>query len=275
METALFSPSSLFHCSDEDDEDRAGGVDASGSGVKGTRKSLETQQQGEETTFVERLHALPGGVELLVREFSFHQHNANFLWPGTFSFSEWLLQNKSCFEGKRILELGSGTGALAIFLKKLFAVDITTSDFDDLEIEENIAHNCAANGLEILPHIRHTWGDPFPVHNPFWDVILASDILLYVKQYPNLLKTLHFLLRWRRVKDSTVGIEVGTPPEDKLVTIAGKEVHLQYPLFLMSWRRRLGKEDEALFFNGCEDASLNVTHLGARIYSISLRRDAE
>lgn len=48
----------------------------------------------------------------------------------------------------------SGTGALAIFLQRSFGVDITTSDFDDTEIEGNIAYNCRANGLPPLPHIR-------------------------------------------------------------------------------------------------------------------------
>ena len=48
----------------------------------------------------------------------------------------------------------SGTGALAIFLRKTYGVDITTSDYDDKDIEENIAHNCRINNLDLLPHIR-------------------------------------------------------------------------------------------------------------------------
>lgn len=48
----------------------------------------------------------------------------------------------------------SGTGALAIFLRISFGVDITTSDYDDKEVEENIAYNCKINGLAGLPHIR-------------------------------------------------------------------------------------------------------------------------
>lgn len=49
----------------------------------------------------------------------------------------------------------SGTGALAIFLQKTFGLDITTSDYDDAEIEQNIAHNCRVNGMStVLPHIR-------------------------------------------------------------------------------------------------------------------------
>ena len=54
-----------------------------------------------------------------------------------------------------VLFNGSGTGALAIYLRKLFCVDITTSDYDDQEIEENIAHNCRANGITpVLPHLK-------------------------------------------------------------------------------------------------------------------------
>ncbi|KAH7514172.1 hypothetical protein FEM48_Zijuj11G0060400 [Ziziphus jujuba var. spinosa] len=48
-----------------------------------------------------------------------------------------------------------GTGALAIFLRRSFDLDITTSDYDDQEIEENIYHNCRVNGITpILPHIK-------------------------------------------------------------------------------------------------------------------------
>ncbi|CAK9139945.1 unnamed protein product [Ilex paraguariensis] len=141
MDIALFSPSSLFV-----------GDDSSSSDGEAT----ETQEN-----YVERRHLFPG-MELLIREFSFHQLNANLLWPGTFTFAEWLVQHKSWMEGRRTIELGrhvfkvmDGTGALAIFLRKSFQFDITTSDYDDEEIEENIAHNCRANGITPLPsHIR-------------------------------------------------------------------------------------------------------------------------
>ncbi|KAG5060458.1 hypothetical protein JHK87_001487 [Glycine soja] len=46
--------------------------------------------------------------ELIIREFSFHQLNANLLWPGTFAFAEWLDQHRSCIEGRHAIELGSG-----------------------------------------------------------------------------------------------------------------------------------------------------------------------
>ncbi|KAL6528610.1 hypothetical protein OROMI_029255 [Orobanche minor] len=177
MDTALFSPSSLFAVSD---------------GNSSEEEKTETHENYEE-----RKHQFPGtgkrGIilpparldlapdleELLIREFYFHQLNANLLWPGTFAFTEWLVKHRPWIEGRRVLELGSGTGALAIFLKKSFQLDITTSDYDDGEIEGNIAYNCLINGVTpVLPHIRHSWGDVFPISEPDWDLIIASDILL-------------------------------------------------------------------------------------------------
>ncbi|XP_024975719.1 protein N-terminal and lysine N-methyltransferase EFM7 isoform X1 [Cynara cardunculus var. scolymus] len=243
MDIALFSPSSLFH------EDDASSTDE------------EVVENCE--TYVERSHQFPG-MELLIREFSFHQMNANLLWPGTFAFVEWLVQDRSRIERRHILELGSGTGALAIFLKKLYDVDITTSDYDDEEIEENIAHNCRANGVTpVLPHIKHSWGDPFPNPHPEWDLIVASDILLYVKQYANLIKTLCFLLNSYKPRETVVAPQ----PHDT-------HSELPRPAFLMSWRRRIGKEDESLFFTGCETAGLQVQHLGSRVYCISPTKPA-
>ncbi|KAJ0988682.1 hypothetical protein J5N97_007038 [Dioscorea zingiberensis] len=252
MEAALFSPSSLFHEAEDHDEQVVG----EGEG--------ESQYPSEQA-FVERIHAFPG-MDLKIREFSFHYLNANLLWPGTFAFCDWLVQHKSLLRGQRILELGSGTGALAIFLRKSLGVDITTSDCDDEEVEENIAYNCRSNGLELLPHIRHSWGDVFPTCAPDWDLVIASDILLYVKQYAELIKTLTFLLNCYKQKDGKVHLR--SPFTMGLTDASGKVIQLQQPSFLMSWKRRIGK-DEQLFFNGCQEAGLDVVHLGSRVYYIS------
>ncbi|XAR68819.1 hypothetical protein NMG60_11000194 [Bertholletia excelsa] len=249
MDFALFSPSSLFVDNDDSSSDE---------------ETVETQQ-----SHVERKHQFPG-TELIIREFSFHELNANLLWPGTFSFAEWLLQHRSWIEGRRAIELGSGTGALAIFLRKTFHLDITTSDYDDQEIAENIAHNCRMNGIsEGLPHIKHSWGDAFPCTNPDWDLVLASDILLYVKQYANLIKTLSFLLNCYK-PSVNVAYPQGNNEQNGETTSV-----LPQPAFLMSWRRRIGKEDESLFFTGCKNAGLEVQHLGSRVYCITSRETIE
>ncbi|KAF7845366.1 EEF1A lysine methyltransferase 3 [Senna tora] len=246
MDIALFSPSSLFSEGDADEDHTCAG-----------EKNTAT-----EDSYEERRHQFPG-MELIIREFSFHQLNANLLWPGTFAFAEWLVQHRSCLEGRRVIELGSGTGALAIFLQKSFHLDITTSDYDDIEIEENIAHNCRVNDITVIPHIKHTWGDKFPNSSPDWDLIIASDILLYVKQYANLIQTISFLLKCYKPKDRNAVSGTTTANDEH-----GADVVLPKPAFLMSWRRRIGKEDESLFFSGCESAGLEVQHLGSRVYCI-------
>ncbi|XVE62045.1 hypothetical protein DITRI_Ditri06bG0087400 [Diplodiscus trichospermus] len=224
MDIALFSPSSLF----ADDEDA----------------SVDEEKTDIHQSYMERRHQFPG-MELLIREFSFHQLNANLLWPGTFTFAEWLVQHQSWVGGRRCLELGSGTGALAIFLRKSFNLDITTSDYGDQEIEENIVHNCQANGITpAIPHIKH------------------------VKQYPNLIKSLSYLLKSYKPKD-----DKAVPPMRNDQS-GGMSMGLPAPAFLMSWKRRIGKEDESLFFSGCENAGLEVKHIGCRVYCIKPRENS-
>lgn len=113
----------------------------------------------------------------------------------------------------------------------------------------------------------------------------SSDLLLCtlfgadVKQYPNLIKTLRFLLQtWKpnsgsvevvqagEQLSSNVGVEVESESRKNLVVIPES---LPKPCFLMSWRRRIPREDEDLFFNGCKAANLLVADFGARVYCIS------
>ncbi|KAJ7536720.1 hypothetical protein O6H91_12G079400 [Diphasiastrum complanatum] len=217
----------------------------------------------------------------------------------------------------------SGTGALAIFLKKAYLLDITTSDYDDEEIESNIAYNCKLNGVSALPHIKHNWGEPFPVRKPDWSLIIASDILLYTKQYENLIKSIKYLLEKYvsdKCEEQVEGPicdgrflvcqeheEISKMPVDAMQLVDSvmrsyngdshslqssntKDLHkatsclqgresqsrppsrLPEPCFLMSWRRRIPKKDEAYFFEGCKRARLLVQDFGSRVYCFSQSR---
>lgn len=116
------------------------------------------------------------------------------------------------------------------------------------------------------------------VCNSFWFI---TD----VKQYPNLIKTLCFLLNSYKARETA-----STPPvqgkylscksslifgltcenQCKLLFVfSDTRSELPRPAFLMSWRRRIGKQDESLFFTGCETAGLQVKHLGSRVYCIT------
>ncbi|GJN22805.1 hypothetical protein PR202_gb10404 [Eleusine coracana subsp. coracana] len=136
-------------------------------------------------------------------------------------------------------------GRIVDFQGTALGVDVTTSDSDDKENEHRIAHNCRMNSLAVLPHIQHTWGDPFPIARPDWDIIIASDIEPYAEQSANLVKTLSFLLREYKPQ--------------------GTQVPVRFPMSLISWRRRV---DPSVLFLGCESEGLEVQHLGYLVYLI-------
>jgi hypothetical protein len=58
-----------------------------------------------------------GGIELNIRQKSWHQANANQVWPGTFTLIEHIFDHDR-YKNENLLELGSATGALAIALLK-------------------------------------------------------------------------------------------------------------------------------------------------------------
>lgn len=69
------------------------------------------------------------GKIINIKQLSWHQANANQVWPGTFALIEHIAYNTDLLEryqtGK-ILELGAATGALSIGLIKLGKFDLIT-----------------------------------------------------------------------------------------------------------------------------------------------------
>ena len=91
-----------------------------------------------------------GDISVLIREFSFHRLNGNQVWPGNQIFADFLMNNLEVLKGKRVLELGSGSGILSIFLSKK-GISITASDCPDNEVLENIEYNCKLNQIDPVP----------------------------------------------------------------------------------------------------------------------------
>jgi len=184
-----------------------------------------------------------GGQSVFIRQFSFHPKNANRIWKGTLVTADFMNQLANRVPGlkeRRFLELGSATGVLAISMRKNGFTSITTSDYDDLQIQENIDHNCLLNGIEPKLHfIGHTWGEALPreLENQEFDYIIASDILLYVDSYPSLVTTLCKLMEGK----STLTM-------------------------IMSWQRRM--KESNTFFQLMERAGFVITDEGRRIYTI-------
>ncbi|GMI36092.1 hypothetical protein TrRE_jg11545, partial [Triparma retinervis] len=135
------------------------------------------------------------GVDLKVRQYAYHSHNANRVWPGTFNLCEYYLSPSpptgclSDLKGKRVLELGTATGLLALRMSMSGVSNIVTSDVSDGGlVRDNVLFNFSLNKVPPVPHLEHTWGTGWGGGR--FDVVLASDILLYVAAYDALVKTL-------------------------------------------------------------------------------------
>jgi predicted nicotinamide N-methyase len=87
---------------------------------------------------------------------------------------DFLKRNPELVKGKRVLELGSGTGLTGLYAAKLGATHVTLTDFIDFNIE-NIKRNIKENGLERVTEPRwFKWGTNLREQ---WDVIIGSDII--------------------------------------------------------------------------------------------------
>ena len=176
------------------------------------------------------------GLQLSIREYAFSPVNANQVWPAAQQFAAWISAHWDLFQGKKVLELGSGCGALGIWLAKK-GLTVTTSDYTDTCIEENIQQNCMLNGLQPLPHIQHTWGTEFPAAAvSSFDTILGSDVLIYRREYVNLVKTLGQLLR-------------------------------QGAVCYLNNRRR--DDTESDFLSLCRHSGLSIENLGSKVFEIT------
>jgi len=94
------------------------------------------------------------------------------------------------FKGKRIIELGGGTGVIGVTVAVLGADTIVTDRKSLLGlIQRNVEHN---NVTERCKAIELNWGDDCTKFYPPFDLVLASDVVAtpYKADYAKLLKTL-------------------------------------------------------------------------------------
>jgi len=93
-------------------------------------------------------------------------------WEASFLLSEWILAQRD-MNGKRILELGAGTGLVGIIAAKLGA-KVTMTDGSEAVIER-LRDNAARNGLSIETKALW-WGEDDQLLSREWDLIIGADI---------------------------------------------------------------------------------------------------
>ena len=94
-----------------------------------------------------------------------------FAWSGGLAISRYLLEHPEEVAGKRVLDVGSGSGLCAIVASRRGAGSVDAIDIDPLA-EAAVGVNARANGVRV-GLIRAAVGD---VPADGYDVILAGDV---------------------------------------------------------------------------------------------------
>lgn len=94
-----------------------------------------------------------------------------FAWAGGQALARYLLDNPQCVAGKRVLDLGSGSGLSAIAAARAGAAGVLAADIDRLSLAA-VVLNAAANGVAI-----ETTADDLLASAPgVFDTVLVGDL---------------------------------------------------------------------------------------------------
>jgi predicted nicotinamide N-methyase len=92
-------------------------------------------------------------------------------WAGGTVLASHLFSNPECVRGRRVLDLGAGSGIVAIAAAKCGAASVSAADIDSNAIAA-IGLNAAANDVRV--DVRHA--DLLSAAPPDVDIVLAGDV---------------------------------------------------------------------------------------------------
>ena len=99
-----------------------------------------------------------------------------FAWAGGQALARYVLDNRALFAGRRVLDLGSGSGLTAIAAMRAGAGSVLANDIDALSLAA-IALNAAENGVVVETSAR----DLLAGLPDAFDIVLVGD-LFYERQ---------------------------------------------------------------------------------------------
>jgi len=94
-----------------------------------------------------------------------------FPWAGGQALARFVLDHRELIAGKRVLDIGAGSGLVAIAAAKAGARDVTAADIDLFAIEA-IGLNAAHNNVAIAAESRDVIG----ISESLWDAVLVGDM---------------------------------------------------------------------------------------------------
>lgn len=142
-----------------------------------------------------------------------------FAWAGGLAIGRYLRERPEAVAGRRVLDLGSGSGLCAIVAMRAGAAEATAADIDPIAVAA-IELNARANRCRVTL-VRRDLLDEEP---PDVDVVLAGDCWYDARLAERVLPWLH------RARSRGVDVLVGDPgrrylPTAELVELASYEVH--------------------------------------------------
>lgn len=233
-----------------------------------------TNQHGDRDNSVIYLSPSFGPIELSLADPQGEDSRklfSHFLWNAGLQLAEFIEEDEEHWpvKGKRVLELGAGTGLAGIVTGLKGAGEVVISDYPAPEILSNIRSNVKKNiedkrekiGAQIAD-VRvegHEWGiltDDFSVSNKEgFEKILVADCLWMPWQHLNLLKSIRWFLKSEGRAWVVAGFHTGREKmrgfyDENALKEAGLEIE-------RIWERNAdGSEREWVMDRGIEDVTV-------------------
>jgi len=141
-----------------------------------------------------------------------------FSWAGGLALARYLTANPQTVAGRRVVDLGSGSGLVAIAAARAGAASVVAVDIDRHAVAA-VALNAALNGVTVMTLLTDATGGP----PPDADVVLAGDVFYS----PEVAQTTGPFLQ--RCADAGLAVLIGDPgraflPSTGLAIVAKDEV---------------------------------------------------
>lgn len=119
-------------------------------------------------------------------------------WEAALHLGAYLCENRDVVRGKRVLELGAGTGYVAVLCAKHLGAASCMATDGSPEVVEGLPANLELNGLNLKTvEPRELYWGPSPPQNwskDGFDTILGADITFDARDMPDLLATIRWCL---------------------------------------------------------------------------------
>ncbi|XP_067848087.1 EEF1A lysine methyltransferase 3-like [Heptranchias perlo] len=146
------------------------------------------------TVIFENKYEFCGYSLKITRFINAHLGYSAYVWQAGIALCRYFEKEKINFTGKKVIELGSGTGIVGI-LAALLGGDVTMTDKPNTlkQIENNVSINIPTARRHRLKVSALTWGENHTDFPTDYDFILGSDIVYSSVTYPALIETLRHL----------------------------------------------------------------------------------